>query len=91
LAVGEVTVTTTEHFDAVVVGSGLKGSVMTYQAGERLGPVGGRIVGEVLTTLIDRDPGSFRGTAPDGTPTLPAARPGQFGLADLLMVTMEVA
>ena len=61
------------------------------QAGERLGPVGGRIVGEVLTTLIDRDPGSFRVTDPDWTPTLPAAQPGRFGLADLLTVTMEGA
>ena len=60
-------------------------------AGERLGPVGGRIVGEVLTTLIDRDPGSYRVTDPDWTPTLPAAQPGQFGLADLLAITMEIA
>lgn len=55
------------------------------QAGERLGPVGGRIVGEVLMTLIDRDPGSFRAAAPGWTPTLPAAQPGHFGLADLLV------
>jgi hypothetical protein len=52
--------------------------------GERLGPVGGRIVGEVLTSLIDRDPGSFR-AVPGWTPSLPAAQPGHFGLADLLM------
>ena len=58
-------------------------------AGERLGPVGGRIVGEVLTTLIDRDPGSYRVTDPDWTPTLPAHQPGRFGLADLLMATMK--
>jgi hypothetical protein len=43
--------------------------------GERLGPAGGRIVGEVLTTLIDRDLGSFRAAAPDWTPTLPRIRP----------------
>ena len=60
-------------------------------AGERLGPVGGRIVGEVLTTLIDHDPGSYRVTDPDWTPTLPAQQPGRFGLADLLMVTMKDA
>jgi hypothetical protein len=60
-------------------------------AGERLGPVGGRIVGEVLTTLIDRDPGSYRVTDPDWTPTLPTDQPGQFGLADLLTITMEAA
>ena len=53
-------------------------------AGEQLGPVGGRIVGEVLTTLIDRDPGSFRVSDPDWTPTLPTRQPGQFGLVDLL-------
>lgn len=53
--------------------------------GEQLGPVGGRIVGEVLTTLIDQDPGSFRAAAPGWTPVLPAARPGHFGLADLLV------
>jgi hypothetical protein len=61
------------------------------QAGERLGPVGGRIVGEVLTTLIDRDPGSYRVADPNWTPTLPAQQPGQFGLTEFLMVTMEVA
>ena len=61
------------------------------QAGERLGPVGGRIVGEVLTTLIERDPGSYRVAEPDWMPTLPAQQPGQFGLTEFLMVTMEVA
>jgi hypothetical protein len=55
-----------------------------HHAGERLGPVGGRIVGEVLVTLIDRDPGSFR-AVPGWIPTLPAAQPGHFGLADLLI------
>jgi hypothetical protein len=34
-------------------------------SGERLGPVGGRIVGEVIITLLDRDPGSVR-FAPEG-------------------------
>jgi hypothetical protein len=43
--------------------------------GNRLGPVGGRIVGEVLTALIDRDLGSFRAAAPDWTPTLPRISP----------------
>jgi hypothetical protein len=53
--------------------------------GDRLGPVGGRIVGEVLVGIIDADPGSFRSVAPDWTPTLPARRPGAFGLADILV------
>ncbi len=53
--------------------------------GERLGPVGGTIVGEVLVALIDRDPGSFRSAEPGWHPTLPAAQTGTFGLADLLV------
>jgi Animal haem peroxidase len=51
--------------------------------GEQLGPVGGRIVGEVLVGIIDADPESFRSLDPDWTPTLPA-RSGGFGLADIL-------
>ena len=53
--------------------------------GEQLGPVGGRIVGEVLVGIIDADPGSFRSVDPGWTPTLPARRPGAFGLADILV------
>jgi hypothetical protein len=52
--------------------------------GDRLGPVGGRIVGEVLVGMIDADPASFRSAEPDWTPTLPA-RDGAFGLADILV------
>ncbi|MBE2315713.1 peroxidase [Solirubrobacter sp. CPCC 204708] len=47
--------------------------------GDQLGPVGGRIVGEVLVGIIDADPGSFRAIEPEWTP----ARP--FALADLLL------
>ena len=53
--------------------------------GERLGPVGGRIVGEVLVGIIDADPESFRSVDPDWMPTLPARRAGAFGLADILV------
>jgi hypothetical protein len=52
--------------------------------GDRLGPVGGRIVGEVLVGIIDADPESFRALDPDWTPTLPGRRTGAFGLADIL-------
>jgi hypothetical protein len=52
--------------------------------GDRLGPVGGRIVGEVIVGLIDGDPESFRAVDPGWTPTLPA-RTGTFGLADILV------
>jgi Animal haem peroxidase len=52
--------------------------------GDRLGPVGGRIVGEVLVGIIDADPESFRSADPDWTPTLPAHERGRFGIADVL-------
>jgi hypothetical protein len=52
--------------------------------GERLGPVGGRIVGEVLVAILVNDPCSFRSMEPGWTPTLPSAEPGSFGLADLI-------
>jgi hypothetical protein len=52
--------------------------------GDRLGAVGGRIVGEVLVGLMDHDPGSFRAAAPDWRPELPSAKPGSFILTDLL-------
>jgi hypothetical protein len=52
--------------------------------GERLGPVGGRIVAEVLMGIIDADPASYRAREPDWTPPLPA-RGERFELADLLM------
>jgi hypothetical protein len=46
--------------------------------GEQLGPVGGRVVGEVLVGIIDADPESFRSVDPDWQPTLA-------GLADILV------
>jgi hypothetical protein len=52
--------------------------------GDRLGPLGGRIVAEVLLGIIDRDPESYRAVLPDWRPTLPAARAGSFDMADLL-------
>jgi hypothetical protein len=51
--------------------------------GDRLGDVGGRIVGEVLVGLMDHDPGSFRAAA-GWRPELPSAKPGSFMLTDLL-------
>ena len=53
--------------------------------GDRLGPVGGRIVGEVLVGLLNADPESFRSADPNWKPTLPAARAGHYSLADLLL------
>jgi hypothetical protein len=46
--------------------------------GDRLGPVGGRIVGEVLVGILGADPESFLAAEPDWAPD------GAFGLADIL-------
>jgi hypothetical protein len=54
------------------------------QDGEHLGPVGGRIVAEVLFGLIDNDPQSYRTREPNWRPTAPAAQVGEFGVADVL-------
>ena len=56
-------------------------------AGDRLGPVGGRIVGEVIVGIVDADPESFRAVDPSWSPTLPSHEPGRFGLADILAPT----
>jgi hypothetical protein len=54
------------------------------EEGARLGPVGGRIVAEVLLGLIDADPQSYRAVDPEWTPELPGATAGTFTMADLL-------
>jgi Animal haem peroxidase len=53
--------------------------------GDRLGPVGGRIVAEVLVGIVRNDPESYLAVAPDWRPTL-GSRDDAFGLADLLEV-----
>jgi Animal haem peroxidase len=53
--------------------------------GDRLGPVGGRIVGEVLLGIMDADPESFRAVDPGWRPTLPSREAGRFGLVDVLL------
>ncbi|WP_230686329.1 peroxidase family protein [Catellatospora vulcania] len=52
-------------------------------SGDRLGPVGGRIVAEVLIGLLRADAASYLSLEPDWQPKLPATDAG-FGLADLL-------
>lgn len=51
--------------------------------GNRLGPVGGRIVGEVLVGLLDLDPASVRHAPDDWTPTV--------SLIDLLLGRIQCA
>jgi hypothetical protein len=53
-------------------------------AGDRLGPVGGRIVAEVIVGLVRADGGSWLNVDPGWRPTLPHAGTG-FTLADLLV------
>ena len=54
------------------------------EGGERLGDVGGRIVAEVLVSLIDADPRSYRSVDPSWRPTLPSGESGTFAMTDLL-------
>ena len=58
-------------------------------SGDRLGPVGGRIVGEVLVGLVEGDPSSYRRQWPHWTPTL-GDGPG-FTMADLIKFTEDAA
>jgi hypothetical protein len=51
--------------------------------GDRLGPVGGRIVGEVVVGIVDADAESFRSVEPGWRPTLPASDPRGYTLLDL--------
>jgi len=54
--------------------------------GLHLGPVGGRIVGEVFVGLLQTDPGSYLSVQPDFTPTLPTSTgvPQDFRMIDFL-------
>jgi Animal haem peroxidase len=54
--------------------------------GLRLGPVGGRIVAEVIIGLLQTDPSSFLTAQPSWTPTLPApfSGTGDFRMVDFL-------
>lgn len=53
--------------------------------GQSLGPIGGRVVAEVLVGLAQRDPSSYLRAQPDWTPTL-GATTGDFTIADLLTI-----
>jgi nucleoid-associated protein YgaU len=54
-----------------------------HHGGQRLGPVGGTLVAEVLVGLVRRSEDSIM-RSPGWVPSLPAAKPGRFDLADLL-------
>ncbi len=59
-------------------------------AGERLGPVGARIVGEVFVGLVQGDEESYL-SKPGWKPDLPAATPGTFFMTDLLKFVAKAA
>ncbi len=52
--------------------------------GLRLGPVGGRIVGEVFIGLLKADETSYLAVRPNWTPVLPSVTSGDFRITDLL-------
>jgi len=58
--------------------------------GERLGPVGGRLVAEVLVGIVEGDSDSFL-AQPGWTPTLPARTPGTFLMTDLLQFVGDLS
>src|ERR671911_18153 len=63
----------------------LKEAELAPYNGERLGPVGGRIVAEVLVGLLQRDPNSYLYLDPAWKPAPPIApTTGQFTFVDLL-------
>ena len=55
------------------------------EPGRQLGPVGGRIMAEVLVGLLQRDPNSYLYLDPAWKPAAPiASQTGKFAFADLL-------
>jgi hypothetical protein len=56
--------------------------------GARLGPVGGRIVAEVLIGLLEGDPTSYLSRDPGWRPTLGAD--GDFRMADLIAAALAL-
>jgi hypothetical protein len=53
--------------------------------GDRLGPVGGRIVGEVLVGVLLADPEAFTNVDPAWQPSLPAES-NTYAISDLLAI-----
>ena len=62
--------------------------------GDHLGPVGGRLVGEVILGLLERDKDSYLHNSnqnPPFTPDAPfTATPGQFTMVDFLTFAQVV-
>jgi hypothetical protein len=68
----------------------LKEAELTH-AGERLGPVGGRIVAEVILSILDADKNGYLKVNPGFRPSAPIApATGQFRTGDLLKFALEL-
>jgi len=61
------------------------------QNGERLGPVGARIIAEVFVGLVHGDTESFLWRQANWKPTLPAKKPGTFMMTDLLQFVGDIS
>jgi hypothetical protein len=61
------------------------------RGGRHLGPVGGRIVSEVLVGLLEADPSSYLHRAPPWKPRLPRADRQTFTMADLVRFTLSTS
>jgi hypothetical protein len=57
-------------------------------ASAHLGPVGGRIVAEVLIGLLSGDPLSYLRVEPTWKPTLPSTTPDKFTLSDIINIAI---
>ena len=57
---------------------------MVLHAGERLGPVGGRIVAETFVRILKRNATSYLNLPGGFTPSLPSVTAGEFRFADLV-------
>lgn len=58
--------------------------------GERLGPVGSRLLVETFVGLIEHSQVSILGQQPDWQPTLPSQQQGQFTMVDLLLFVNDL-
>jgi hypothetical protein len=61
------------------------------EGGRHLGPVGGRIVAEVLLGLLEADPSSYLRRSPPWKPELPRAHRDTFTMADLVRFTLSAS
>lgn len=68
----------------------LKEAQLKGDGGNRLGPVGSRILAEVFIGLLQGDATSFLRKAPGWTPTLPGAHAGRFTMADMLRLVGDL-